>query len=42
MHYANQHHENGTYENYRKAMTDLNKFYAIAKDNVKFLNTLER
>jgi dynein heavy chain, axonemal len=34
--------ENGVYEGFKKEMATLNKIHSIAKDNVKFLNTLER
>ena len=34
--------ENGVLETFRKECQNLNKIHSVAKDNVKFLNTLER
>lgn len=34
--------DSGVYESFKKEMANLNKIHSIAKDNVKFLNTLER
>ena len=34
--------DNGVYETFRKEIMNLNKIHSVAKDNVKFLNTLER
>lgn len=42
MQIAKNSYDNLTYENFRKEMANLNKIFSVAKDNVKFLNTLER
>ncbi|OMJ92498.1 hypothetical protein SteCoe_4738 [Stentor coeruleus] len=42
MQQAKNSNENGVYESFKKEIANLNKTYSIAKDNVKFLNTLER
>lgn len=40
---AQNNFENSTYDNFKnKAMVGLTKIFSVAKDNVKFLNTLER
>lgn len=42
MEVARQNYESYSSENFQAEMTKLNKMHAVAKDNVKFLNTLER
>ena len=42
MQQAKNSSENGVYESFKKEIATLNKIHSIAKDNVKFLNTLER
>jgi dynein heavy chain len=42
MEVARQNYESYSFENFQSEMMKLNKMHAVAKDNVKFLNTLER
>ena len=42
MQHSKSSYDNLTCENFRKEIANLNKIFSVAKDNVKFLNTLER